>query len=94
MTGSFCPPNPDMSKEEIEAWANAGEEIFFKAFPELEGAIENKDLYTTRDVSNLTRDSVLPGQGGETIGLGQFVGQCGPTKPSVTSWDVTPVAPE
>jgi prolycopene isomerase len=83
LTGSFCPPSPDMSKEEIKAWANAGEEILFKAFPELEAAIEDKDLYTTRDVSNLTRDPVLPGQGGETIGLGQFVGQCGPNKPSV-----------
>jgi len=34
-------------------------------------------------VSRLTRDSVLPGQGGETIGLGQVIGQCGPNKPSV-----------
>jgi prolycopene isomerase len=83
MTGSFCPANPDMSKEEIKAWADAGEENFFKAFPELQGAIEEKDLYTTRDVSNMTRDSVLPGQGGETIGLCQIVGQCGPNKPSV-----------
>ena len=57
--------------------------LMFKAFPELEGAIEDKDLYTTRDVSNLTRDSVLPGQGGETIGLAQIVGQCGPSKPSI-----------
>jgi len=83
MTGSFCPANPRMSEEEIAAWAGTGEEILFKAFPELEGAIEDKDLYTPRDVSNLTRDSVLPGQGGETIGLGQIVGQCGPSKPSV-----------
>ncbi len=83
LTGSFCPANPDMSKEEIKAWADAGEEILFKAFPEMEAAIEDKDPYTTRDVSNLTRDSVLPGQGGETIGLGKIVGQCGPSKPSV-----------
>ena len=83
MTGSFCPANPDMSAEEIKTWADAGEEILFSAFPELEGAIEEKDLYTTRHVSNLTRDSVLPGQGGETIGLCQSVGQCGPNQPSV-----------
>jgi len=83
MTGSFCPANPHMSKEEVESWANAGEETLFKAFPELEGAIEDKHLYTTRHVSNLTRDSVVPGAGGETIGLGQIVGQCGPTKPSI-----------
>ena len=44
--------------------------------------IESKELYTARSVSNATRDSVVPGAGGETIGLGQIVGQCGPHKPS------------
>jgi phytoene dehydrogenase-like protein len=83
MTGSFCPPSPQMTADEIAAWARAGEEIIFAAIPELPDAIEDKELYTPRDVSNLTRDSVLPGHGGETIGLGQVVGQCGPTKPSV-----------
>ncbi len=83
ITGSFCPPSPQLTAEEIAAWAKAGEEIIFKAFPELEGAIEDRDLYTPKDVSNLTRESVLPGHGGETIGLGQVVGQCGPNKPSI-----------
>lgn len=35
-----------------------------------------------REVSKLTRDHVLPGQGGECIGLGQIVGQAGKDKPS------------
>lgn len=83
ITGSFCPPSPQLTQAEIAAWAEAGEEIIFKAFPELEAAIEDKDLYTPKDVSNLTRESVLPGHGGETIGLGQVVGQCGPNKPSI-----------
>ncbi len=83
ITGSFCPPSPQMTADEINAWAKAGEEIVFKAFPELEAAIEDKELYTPKDVSNLTRESVLPGHGGETIGLGQIVGQCGPNKPSI-----------
>jgi phytoene dehydrogenase-like protein len=83
ITGSFCPPSPQMTQEEIVAWAKAGEEIIFKTFPDLESAIEDKDLYTPKDVSNLTRESVLPGHGGETIGLGQVVGQCGPNKPSI-----------
>ena len=83
ITGSFCPPSPQMTPAEIAAWAKAGEEIIFKAFPELEGAIEDKELYTPKDVSNLTRESVIPGHGGETIGLGQIVGQCGPSKPSI-----------
>lgn len=83
LTGSFCPPSPQLTPEETEAWAKTGEAIVFQAFPGLEAAIEDKELYTPRDVSNLTRESVLPGYGGETIGLGQVVGQCGPNKPSI-----------
>jgi len=33
----------------------------------------------------MTRDSVLPGQGGECVGLGQIVGQCGRKKPDPTA---------
>ncbi len=43
--------------------------------------IERKEGYSTRDVSLLTRDQVLPGQGGECIGLGQVIGQAGRHKP-------------
>jgi phytoene dehydrogenase-like protein len=85
MTGSYCPPDPELSQEEIQAWADAGEEILFGAFPEIEGLIEAKELYTTRAVSKATRDSVVPGAGGETIGLGQIAGQCGAQKPSITA---------
>ncbi|MFQ5665420.1 MAG: phytoene desaturase family protein [Candidatus Binatia bacterium] len=83
LTGSFCPPSPQLTNEEIAAWAEAGEAIIFKALPALEDAIDDKEMYTPRDVSNLTRESVLPGHGGETIGLGQVVGQCGPNKPPI-----------
>ncbi len=83
MTGSYCNPDPEMSQEDIKAWADAGEQIVFKAFPEMEGAIEDKEIYTTKDVSRLTRDSALPGVGGETIGIAQVIGQCGPGKPSI-----------
>jgi phytoene dehydrogenase-like protein len=83
MTGSFAPADPHLTKKEIMAWVDTGERILFQAFPEIEKAIERKELYTTLHVSRLTRDSVLPGQGGETIGLGQVIGQCGPNKPSV-----------
>lgn len=83
ITGSFCPPDPDLPSDEVRAWARAGEESLFAAFPKLEALIESKDFYTTRSVSNATRDSVVPGAGGETIGLGQIVGQCGDQKPSV-----------
>ncbi|MCP4037873.1 MAG: NAD(P)/FAD-dependent oxidoreductase, partial [bacterium] len=85
MTGSFCPPDPEVDKAELEAWAREGEQTLFAAFPELEACIESKDFYTTRSVSNATRDQVLPGIGGETIGLGQIVGQCGQDKPSTNA---------
>lgn len=83
LTGAFAPASPDMSKEELMSWVNAGEELMFKAFPQMESLIEEKDLYTTKDVSNLTREATVPGTGGETIGLGQIIGQCGPDKPSI-----------
>jgi phytoene dehydrogenase-like protein len=83
MTGSFCPPDPALDDAELRAWARAGEEALFGAFPDLESAIEATDFYTTRSVSNATRDSVVPGVGGETIGLGQIAGQCGDQKPSI-----------
>jgi hypothetical protein len=70
MTGSFCPANPDLDREEIQAGAEAGERIRLDTFPEIEGVVESKELYTTRSVCNATRDLVVPGAGGETIGLG------------------------
>lgn len=83
MTGSFCPADPAMSKEDIKAWADAGEEILFGAFPEIKNLIEEKELYTTKSVSNATRDATVAGAGGETIGLAQIVGQCGKSKPAI-----------
>jgi len=64
-------------------WAEVGEKIIIEVFPGVEDAIDKKELYTTKSVSSLTRDSVFPGCGGETIGLGQITGQCGPDKPSI-----------
>jgi hypothetical protein len=57
--------------------------MMFKAFPDLPKYMESKEYFSTRDVSNLTRDQVLPSQGGECIGLAQAVGQTGRYKPSV-----------
>jgi hypothetical protein len=47
--------------------------------------VERKEHFSTKSVSNLARDQVLPGIGGECIGLGQVVGQCGRHKPSPES---------
>jgi hypothetical protein len=37
------------------------------------------------EISSATRDSVLPGQGGECVGVAQIVGQCGKYKPKQTT---------
>ena len=82
MTGFLCPADPQMSARERKIWADKGEEVLFKVFPEMSKYIEAKEVYSTREVSLLTRDQVLPGQGGECIGLGQILGQAGSYKPS------------
>lgn len=65
-----------------EMWWDKLDEMVAKIWPELPQHIESKQRYGTADVSAVTRDHVLPGQGGECIGLGQVVGQCGRHKPS------------
>ncbi len=82
MTGFLCPADPEMSAHEKKVWWDKGEEILFKALPEISKYVESKEGYSVREVSKLTRDHVLPGQGGECIGLGQIVGQAGKDKPS------------
>jgi prolycopene isomerase len=82
MTGYWCPADPQMTEKEKKAWWAKGEEMLFKVFPDMPAYIESKEGYSTHDVSALTRDQVLPGQGGECIGLGQVIGQCGKRKPS------------
>ena len=43
--------------------------------------IVEQETYTTRSVSNLTRDAVVPGAGGECIGIAQTIEQEGKNKP-------------
>ncbi len=83
MTGYWCPADPNMTKTEKKKWIDMGEETMLKAFPEIADHIESKEMYSSTQVSRLTRDQVLPGQGGECIGLGQVLGQCWKDKPSV-----------
>jgi len=83
LTGLLGPTDPKLTEKDLKPWLDKGDEMMFKAFPGLEAAIESKEYVTAREVSLLTRDSVLPGVGGECIGLGQVVGQCGAHKPSV-----------
>jgi phytoene dehydrogenase-like protein len=83
MTGFLGPCDPKLKEKDLKPFLDKGDEMMFKAFPDLKAAIEAQEYYTPHDVCNLTRDSVLPGIGGECIGLGQVVGQGGGKKPSV-----------
>ena len=77
------PAEGQATAKDMKPWWDKCDEIMFKVFPELPEHIEHKECYSIRDVSMLTRDRVLPNQGGECIGLGQVVGQGGLRKPSI-----------
>ena len=81
MTGYWCPADPKMTEKEKKAWQDMGERIMLDAYPDLQEHVESKEVYTPAHVCNLTRDQVLPGQGGECIGLGQVDGPVCRTKP-------------
>lgn len=83
VSGTVCSPNPDA--EEIEGLWRCMDRQMQELFPEIWEATERKEYNGPRDISNLTRDAVLPGQGGECVGLAQIVGQCGSMKPSVNT---------
>jgi phytoene dehydrogenase-like protein len=85
MTGFWCSADPQMTAAQKKKWWDKGEEIIFKVFSNMPKYIEAKEGYSTREVSALARDQVLPGQGGECIGIGQIVGQCAKYKPSAKS---------
>jgi phytoene dehydrogenase-like protein len=80
VSGTICSPNPE-AKEIKGLWKRMDEQMV-RFFPEIWAATERREYAGPREISHLTRDSVLPGQGGECVGLGQVVGQCGKMKPS------------
>ena len=79
-TATICPADPKMKN--MKAWLDALDNKVAAFRIEIREHTIRREDYTTADVSRLTRDSVLPGQGGECVGLGQIVGQCGRNKPS------------
>jgi len=80
LASTWCPPGADLKDPEMY-WDRL-DKTMAKIWPEIPQCTEYKEYYSTADVSAVTRDHVLPGQGGECIGLGQIVGQCGRYKPS------------
>ncbi len=79
VSGTVCSSNPEA--EEIEGLWKCMDRQMQELFPDIWEATERKEYNGPREISNLTRDSVLPGQGGECVGLAQIVGQCGSMKP-------------
>jgi prolycopene isomerase len=80
VSGTVCSSNPEA--KEIEAIWNKMDQQMKSHFPEIWHACERKEYNGPKEISDLTRDSVIEGQGGECVGLAQIVGQCGSMKPS------------
>ena len=83
ITGTICSPDPEAA--EVEMLYAKTDEMFARLFPEAWAAVERRECDGPREISVHTRDSVVPGQGGECVGVGQVVGQCGKYKPSPVS---------
>ncbi|MFQ5416374.1 MAG: phytoene desaturase family protein [Myxococcota bacterium] len=81
VSGTICSPDPDAA--EIDGLWRVMDRQMQRLFPEISNATERREYAGPKEISALTRDSVLPGQGGECVGLAQVVGQCGRHKPSV-----------
>lgn len=84
LIGAWCSPDP--KAKEIKAIQKRVDELFEGMFPEAVPYIESKEGYVgPAQVSKMSRDSVLPGLGGEAVGLAVTVGYCGKHKPSPKS---------
>jgi prolycopene isomerase len=75
----FCSADPEsaMAGEAIRR----AEAVLDELWPDLREHILRKEPYGPKQISGLSRDSVLPGCGGEAVGLAQVVGQVGRSKP-------------
>jgi phytoene dehydrogenase-like protein len=80
VAGTICSPDP--GAKEVQMLWDKMDQMLARLWPEVVPAIEDKMYAGPAQVSLLTREHVLPGQGGECVGMGQIVGQCGRHKPS------------
>lgn len=81
VSGTICSPDPDA--KEIEGLWKRMDAQMVKLFPDIWDATERREYAGPKEIRDLTRDSVVPGQGGECVGLAQIVGQCGEMKPKI-----------
>jgi len=80
LASTLCPSDPEMGN--TQAWWDRMDAMMDKIWPGFSQFVESREHFSPKHVSALTRDQVLAGIGGECIGLGQVVGQCGRHKPS------------
>ncbi len=83
IAASMCPPDPEGKNH--DAWLKKLAGLVKEIWPDISNHIEKEEHFTPKQISAMTRDAVLPGQGGEVIGLAQVVGQCGRYKPAANS---------
>jgi phytoene dehydrogenase-like protein len=83
IAGTVCSPDPKAT--EIKTLYGRIDATIARVFPDVWQAIERRETDGPAEISAHTRDSVVPGQGGECVGLGQIVGQCGRHKPNPRS---------
>lgn len=80
--GTTGPANP---KANMKPWQDKLEETLGEVWPEVLENAETVEQFGPGDVPAVSKDAVLPGQGGECIGIAQIVGQCGKYKSSPKS---------
>ena len=78
--GQPCPADPETKV--MATLFEKLDKVLFEHFPEMESALEFKEYYGPAEIAALSRDRVLPGQGGEWGGLALIVGQSGYKRPS------------
>ncbi|MDX1734872.1 MAG: FAD-dependent oxidoreductase, partial [Halioglobus sp.] len=75
----FMPADPD--SELVDEAIRRCDAVINELWPELEDHIIRKEPYGAKQISSMSRDAVVPGCGGEAVGIAQVVGQCGGSKP-------------
>jgi len=76
----FCSADPGSAQwEEAIRRADA---VLEELWPDLGQHILRKEPYGPKQVSGMSRDSAVPGAGGEAVGIAQVIGQVGASKPS------------
>jgi prolycopene isomerase len=80
LIGTLSDPDPESPMSE-----DACQRVYettCAAWPDFEKHLVKKEAYTTRSVSTMTRDSAVPGSGGECIGIAQTIEQECKNKPN------------